>query len=272
MRLPSAGVRPIPDAGNIYRYESVGRFEQNQVTVALRIDGLSKARLTANYTLNFARSNTAGANSFPSNSFDIDQDYGRAAYDVRHQFNFGGTIDLPLGAYVNPFFILSSGQPYDITVGRDLNGDSIFNDRPAFATDLSRPSVAATRFGALDTSSLPGQRVIPPNLATGPARLTLNLRLVKAFSLGNKEIKPASTGGSVDAGKPKRSLYKDAWQPMYAIRFELIADNILNRTNLATPVGNLSSPFFDKSVALAGSPFSTAASRRQIIFRAVFRF
>lgn len=265
----ASGVRLFPDAGNIYEYESRGRFQQNQITAGLRIDGLSQARLTANYTLNFAKSNTAGASSFPSNQFNIDQDYGRADYDIRHQFNFGGQIDLPLGAYINPFLIFSSGYPYNITVGRDLNGDSIFNDRPAYATDLSRPTVIPTRFGLLDTAPSPGAEVVPPNLATGRSRFTLNLRLVKAFSLGNKEITPVT---QEESNQKKKSIYRAAWQPMYAIRFEIIANNIFNRTNFATPIGSLSSPFFGKSIALAGSPFSTASSTRQIIFRTVFRF
>ena len=268
--IPGSGVRPLPIAGDIYRYESHGRFEQNQVTVGLRIDGLSKARLTANYTLNFANSNTAGANSFPSNQLDIDQDYGRANYDVRHQLNFGGQIDLPFGFYANPLLLISSGQPYNVIVGRDLNGDSIFNDRPALATDLSRPGVVKTRLGAFDTSPLPGQTLIPSNLATGTAKFTLNLRLVKAFALGSKEIKSPDASSSTQ-GKTG-SIYKNAWQPLYAIRFELIVNNIFNHPNLATPIGNLSSPFFGKSIALAGSPFSTTAASRQIIFRTVFRF
>jgi len=36
--------------------------------------------------------------------------------------------------------------PYNVTSGQDVNNDSLFNDRPAFATDLSRPSVVVTRF------------------------------------------------------------------------------------------------------------------------------
>ena len=150
------------------------------------------------------------------------------------------------------------------------NGDSIFNDRPAFATDLSRPGVVKTRLGAFDTSPLPGQTLIPSNLATGTAKFTLNLRLVKAFALGSKEIKSPDASSSTQ-GKTG-SIYKNAWQPLYAIRFELIVNNIFNHPNLATPIGNLSSPFFGKSIALAGSPFSTTAASRQIIFRTVFRF
>ena len=38
------------------------------------------------------------------------------------------------------FFIgASSGVPFNITLGRDLNGDSLFTDRPAFASLFLKP-------------------------------------------------------------------------------------------------------------------------------------
>lgn len=269
---PSSGIRPFPNSGNIYEYESRGRFEQNQLTVNVAMSGLRRARLTGSYAFGYVNSNTAGPGSFPSNQFDISQDYGRASYDVRHQFDFGGTVDLPFGFYMNPLILFTSGQPYNITVGQDLNGDSIFNDRPAYATDLKRKSVVNTRYGALDSAPLPGQRIIPPNLGAAPSRFAINLRLVKAFALGKKEIVSQAPSGSAENGKSMASIYKNAWRPLYAIRFELIAKNVFNHPNLGLPVGNLSSSFFGNSISLAGSPFSTTAADRQIVLRAVFRF
>ena len=111
---------------------------------------------------------------------------------------------------------------------------------------------------------------VPGVAAVYHIKFTLNLRLVKAFALGSKEIKSPDASSSTQ-GKTG-SIYKNAWQPLYAIRFELIVNNIFNHPNLAIPIGNLSSPFFGKSIALAGSPFSTTAASRQIIFRTVFRF
>jgi hypothetical protein len=69
---------------------------------------------------------------------------------------------------------------------------------------------------------------------------------------------PVDTSGTPAAsGNAKRgSIYRNAWQPLCAIRFELIANNAINRLNLGTPVGSLSSPFFGNSISLAGSPFS----------------
>jgi len=41
---------------------------------------------------------------------------------------------LQLESHVTPVLFISSGQPLDITTGRDDNGDTIFNDRPAGVT------------------------------------------------------------------------------------------------------------------------------------------
>jgi len=42
------------------------------------------------------------------------------------------------GVRLSPFITARSGAPFNITTGTDLNGDTIFNDRPAFATPAIR--------------------------------------------------------------------------------------------------------------------------------------
>jgi hypothetical protein len=65
----------------------------------------------------------------------------------------------------------SSGQPFNIAVGQDLNGDGQFNDRPSFATDLGRPSVVLTNWGAFDTYRLPARRAFLSTTARGLVKL-----------------------------------------------------------------------------------------------------
>ena len=48
----------------------------------------------------------------------------------------GGSISMPYAFRLNPFIIVSSGQPFNVTVGQDVNGDSIFNDRAGLVTEL----------------------------------------------------------------------------------------------------------------------------------------
>ena len=83
---------------------------------------------------------------------------------------------MPWGLQFNPMLLMSSGQPYDVTTGTDLNGDSFASDRPAFATDLLRPSVAITLFGAFDTVRR-ADKLVPRDYLVGPGFWNLNARL-----------------------------------------------------------------------------------------------
>src|SRR5690349_17356348 len=80
----------------------------------------------------------------------------------------GGWIRLKGAFDLTPLVLWRSGLPFNITTGVDNNGDTLFLDRPAFATDLTRRSVVFTPFGAFDASPLPGQRIIPRNYGQGP--------------------------------------------------------------------------------------------------------
>ncbi|MFZ0802581.1 MAG: hypothetical protein WAN70_10485, partial [Terriglobales bacterium] len=58
----------------------------------------------------------------------------------------------------------------------------------------------------------------------------------------------------------------------YNLTFTASARNVLNRVNLAPPVGSLSSPLFDQSNALAGGPYSSAGANRRIDLQVLFSF
>ena len=126
---------PEPDKGPIYQYVSDGVFRQNQLITNFNIRAGAKLSLFGYYSLNYANSDTAGVSSFPSDQYEVGADYGRASFDVRNRVFFGGTVGLPRGFRLSPFMIFNSGSPYSVSVGRDLNNDSIFNDRPAFGVN-----------------------------------------------------------------------------------------------------------------------------------------
>ncbi len=283
---PSSGERPFGDVGNIYQYESVGLFNQNQVIANFNIRAGTKLSLFGFYTLNYANSDTAGVNSFPMNQYDIAADYGRAAFDVRHRFFMGGSFALPRGFRISPFMVANSGAPFNITLGRDLNGDSIFNDRPAFATASSGPNVVVTQFGTFTRVPLPGQTIIPPNYGPGPGQFTLNLRLAKNFGFGKKSEKDgagfgggrggygrggglggrglSSGGGFGGWGRPSNSRYN--------LEFSVNARNVLNKVNLGPPVGSLSSPLFGESNSIVGGWGGSSGANRRIDLQVRFTF
>ena len=93
---PASGIRPFGDAaGNIYQYESGGTMEQNQLIVNANVKVGSKVSLFGWYTFNNVNANTTGANSFPNNQYNLEENYGPTSYDVRNRAFIGGTIALP---------------------------------------------------------------------------------------------------------------------------------------------------------------------------------
>lgn len=92
----------------------------------------------------------------------------------------------PYGFLFNPFAVMHTGGPFDITIGEDLNGDSIYKDRPAWAKDLTRSSVVRTMWGNFDTLPIAGQTMIPRNLGNSPSMVGFNMRLSRAFGFGPK--------------------------------------------------------------------------------------
>jgi len=282
----------IPD--NIYQYQSEGIFKQNQLIMNTSVRMGSKLSLFGYYTLNYANSDTSGAGSFPSAFNDISLDYGRASFDVRHRIFVGGTIGLPHAFRLSPFLVASSGIPFTLTTGQDLNGDSIFNDRPAFASGQSIPTnVATNRFGSFDLVPQPGETLVPVNSLTSAGRFSLNLRLSKSLGFGKKAEKPsADIGGPAGGGTFGRGPGGDrrGGRPggggrglggggdsggnnhRYNLTFSISARNIFNNVNLATPIGNLSSPLFGQSNALAGGPYSGFPGNRRLDLQMTFSF
>jgi hypothetical protein len=229
---------------------------------------------------------------------NISLDYGRSAFDIRHRVFLGGSIGLPKAFRLSPFMIASSGSPYNVTTGQDLNGDSIFNDRPSFATTASLPAnVVANRFGSFDLVPQPGEALVPANYLTGPSRFSLNLRLSKSFGFGKKTEPNAGNlggpgsgatfgrgpggggggggrrGGGGGGGGPRGGAFDAAnANHRYTLTFSVAARNIFNNVNLALPIGNLSSPLFAQSNGLATGFGSTATANRRIDLQVSFNF
>ena len=285
---PTSGIRPFGSgAGNMYQYEADGEFEQNQLIVNANVRIGSRVSLFGWYTLNYVDANTTGASSFPNNQYDLAQNYGPTSYDVRNRAFVAGTIALPRGIRVNPFLVMSSGIPFNITLGQDYNGDSIFNDRPTFATPgQTGPNIVVTKWGTFNLTPQPGQTAIPPYYGMGPGRFSLNLRVSKTIGFG-PETK--SGGGGTGGGGhgpgggrgPGGGFGGASSGPMglgnatnrrYNLTFSVNARNIFNNINYAPLVGNLSSPIFGQPNAIAGGPYGSSSAPRKIELQVMFNF
>ena len=280
--------RPDPTKGNINEYESNGTLDQNRLNINIRSSFRPGFNLFANYTLGFARGDTDGAGSFPAYSYDLDSEFGRSSFDIRHNLVVGGNFTLPWGISASPFIIASSGRPFNITKGSDINGDLQFTERPTFGG----LAAACTRWGLTrsycDVAGEDPNAIIPRNFGEAPGYFSVNLRIGKTFGFG-KSVEPvrgsAGTGGQTtgsggDAlagaggGRGGRGgggnrgggggggnrgggggggmfAGGNTGKP-YNLNLGINVTNLFNTVNLGTPVGNIASGRFGQSTSIAG--------------------
>jgi hypothetical protein len=288
--LTPNGRRPDPSLGEIYQYEASGQFNQRQFFVGFN-SRLSRAiSLQGNYSLSKTTNDTdgQGSNAFPMNSYDTSSEFGRATFDIRHRFVVFGTINLPWYKVVlSPFVSANTGPPFNIITGQDLNLDRQVNERPSFAgpdANCALSTIRCTPFGNFNLRPLPGETIIPRNYGNSPDTVTLNMRITRTFQFG--EIHRANAAAKPQGAAPSGSGEKRAGGPggpmlaagggagakmaatgaapqgggggapsekRFTLNVSLNFQNLLNHVNLAPPVGNLLSPNFGQSLALAGT-------------------
>ena len=283
------GAYPYGNPNPIMLTESDGLFTQNQMIVNINSRLSKKVSLFGFYTLGYANGNSDGGS--PMNQYDLSSEWGPTRFDIRQRFFIGGSITAPFKLTFSPFITGSSGAPYNITTGNDFNGDLIYNERPAFATDPNAPGVVSTAYGLLNINPQPGDKIIPRNYGRGPAQFNLNLRLARTWGFGKSRETANSGAGGPPPGGPRGGLGGGGFRgggpggpggmfgggdntgKRYNLTLSASARNLLNYVNLASPDGNLSSPYFGQSLALV-SGFGGAASvyNRRIDLQLRFSF
>ncbi len=270
--------------GNVYQYFSEAVYNQNQLFVNINARFSPKLSLFGFYGLGFANSDTGGVNSNPSNSLNLKQDYGRASFDVRNRLFLIGTYQAPHFLRFSPFIVANSGEPFNITLSQDQNGDSFFNDRPSYGT-AGAANVITNSYGSFNTQPALGARPIPINSGQGPTLFTFNLRVSKTFGFGGRTGAAGENGGGGPrgggpggggprggggGGGPRGDNVSTGRR--YNLGFNAQALNLFNVINVAPPTGTIDSPLFGHSNALAGQIFSSGSAARRIFLQTTFSF
>jgi hypothetical protein len=267
--------RPGATPQNIYQYESSGVLNQNQIIVNLRSTPTTGLTVFGNYRLGFANGDSDGAGSFPAYSYDLTGEYGRSSFDIRHNLVMGGNFSIPWGVSISPFVIANSGRPFNITRGVDLNGDSLFTERPTFG----QLAAGCNRLGLINSYCNVGgedpNAIIPRNYAQGPSFFSVNLRVGKNFGFGDSGSRATTQGGQTGAevgGGPRGGGIPGiggrgggggrggqggfggggSERKPYNLNVGLNFNNLFNNVNFGTPVGSLSSSRFGQSTSISG--------------------
>ena len=292
----SAAAPEADGTPNLYQFASQGIFRQNQLNISPRVNYGRNISIFGYYGLNFAKADSSGSGSFPSVPGNLRADYGRASFATRQRLFLGGNFSFPHRVSVSPFMVASSGTPFNIITGTDLNGDSILtNDRPAFASASTLPAnLVVTSHGSYDINPAPGVPRIPVNSGTGPAAFTLNLRITKTIGFG-PELASKATAGQGQGGRggpgggPGGGRGGGPGGPFggggansgrkYSLSLGVLANNVFNDVDRGTPSGvvpysqdAVTKSQFYKSTQLAGRPFSSNSAVRQVTLLATFSF
>lgn len=291
------GPRPYGfEAGDIFQVEATGFTRRDQLRVSVNKRG-GRATFFATYALGWSRGDTDGSGTQPAYSYDLSSEFGRASDDSRHSIFVGTFLQAPWGVTISPFVVYRSSRPYNITIGRDLNGDSVFTDRPAvgslFDTDL-----VVTPVGAVDVTPRSGAELIERNAISGTTFTRLNLSVSKTFGFGgsSRDAVAQTTGtpgvgglptvpggggpggggrgpgGGGPGGGGPGGGGRGGFGGMggmgggggsdkrYSLSFSIRAQNVLNHADFANPTGVLTSPIFGiPNVALPARTIEVSA-------------
>jgi hypothetical protein len=225
------GLRPDPSAGSITEIQSAA---------ASSFDGLSfnfnymnpqrRFFVAANYFLSRSINETDNPFSLAADAFNLAAERGPALQDARHRFM--SLANIPLfnrRMSVGTSIRIQSALPYDITTGRDDNGDTISNDRPAGVTrNTGRGSAVVDLSTRLAWRAGFGGAAI-----TGPSGP--QIRIIR----GGGDSNPLGDMPSGDNTK------------RYGIELYAQAFNLLNHVNAINFSGVITSPFFRQATSAA---------------------
>jgi hypothetical protein len=252
VNAPIGGVRPDPSFGNVTEIQSTGRRASDRLTVAINARQMQRRIMgMVMYQLASARNYADGPTALPSNSNDPDADWGPSAQDVRHRVFFNANAPLGRGVRIGLNVQGSSALPYNITTGRDENGDTVFNDRPA---ELTRNS---SRGASQWTANLRVNKSIglggPRSGGPGPFGVPLpppgaSRSTGSAGSMGSAGSNVFSQrgpgGGPGGGGDGPQMVVMEATNAKYRLDIYLNVQNVFNNVNYNAFIGNLLSPFY----------------------------
>jgi hypothetical protein len=179
---------------------------------------------------------SAGDPNFPQDSDNLDAEWGRSSFDVRHRFSVSFSYDLPFQFTVAGIVAMQSGRPFTAALLPEVDNSNTgrsslgfgANDRPNVSGDTSVGNADPSQWFNTAAFSTPAYGTFGNagrNILEGPGYQNVNLAILKQVSL---------------PGRARLQLRAEAF-------------NLLNRTNFDLPDNFFGSPTFGQILS-AGSP------------------
>jgi hypothetical protein len=225
------GVRPDPTAGTITDIQSTAALSFDALNVGVNFANPDRRVFVAlNYQLSRAVNDTDSPFSLAADARNLAAERGPALFDARHRLM--GFTNFPLFTRrmtMGWSYRVQSALPYNITTGKDDNGDTISNDRPAGVTRNS-----ARGSTLVDISARLAWRI---GFGSAPAP-----------GAGGPQVRIVRGGG--DSNVLGDMMTGDAAK-RYSVELYAQVFNLLNHTNAVNFSGVLTSPFFGQATSAA---------------------
>jgi len=228
---PLTAPRPFGVKQDILQFESSGSLTGRVLFIGVNQSSHKHVNIFSGYLWFDFHTDADQPFQLPQSSYDLRGEWARPFWQATHRGFLVALINLPGRWRASSELNLASGTPFNITTGRDNNGDGNFNDRPG-VTDAGNVKAVVTRFGALDPSDINGG--LRRNPGSNPFNATLDFNLSRTFGFGGRR------------GRNEKP---------YQMTLNARANNLLNHANLSGVDGVLNSPFF-------GRPNSALPARR----------
>jgi Carboxypeptidase regulatory-like domain/TonB dependent receptor len=218
---PVTGLKPKPDFAQYWVYDTNGHMWYDGLLVRLEKRMSHNYQFSLAYTFSKTLDDTwpefitqgGGPQAWynPSAEKALSATSGlNADDDERHHVTLSGLYKLPLGFELSGVLQANSHRRFNITTGRDNNGDGVLADRPNLVNGAY-----------VDTGTGPGvQGNLGKNAGIGPDYFAIDARLAKTFSVKDLRLKVIGE-----------------------------AFNITNRVNYSTIQGNIRSALFNQPIA-----------------------
>ena len=193
-------LRPDPRFADITLIESRARSEFDSFQARFQQRYAFGCTMLVAYTLGKSMDDasgfftSAGDPNFPQDSANLDKEWGRSSFDLRHRFSVSFSYDVPFGFTVSGIVAMQSGRPFTAALLPEIDNSNTgrsslgfgANDRPNLTgnPEVSNPgptgwfNTAAFSMPAYGTFGNAGR-----NILEGPGYQNVNLAVLKQVPL-----------------------------------------------------------------------------------------
>jgi hypothetical protein len=235
-------LRPDPRFADITLIESRARSEFDSLQARFQQRYAFGCTMLVAYTLGKSMDDasgfftSAGDPNFPQDSANLDAEWGRSSFDVRHRFSVSFSYDLPFDFTISGIVQMQSGRPFTVALLPEVDNSNTGrsslgfggNDRPNVNGSTAADDPGANQWFNTGAFSMPAFGTFGNagrNILEGPGYQNVNLALLKRVPL---------------PGRTSLQLRAEAF-------------NLLNRTNFDLPDNFFASPTFGQILS-AGTP------------------